>query len=64
MEGLNGLINLETFHEISLDEYLCLQDHSAPMAPPSMCVLNIKHDENGHPVRAKSRIVVLGNMEA
>mmetsp|Transcript_14188 Transcript_14188/g.20774 ORF Transcript_14188/g.20774 Transcript_14188/m.20774 type:complete len:152 (-) Transcript_14188:134-589(-) len=29
-----------------------------------MCVLNIKHNENGNPVQAKSRIVVLGNMEA
>eukprot|EP00957_Ditylum_brightwellii_P053161 4030877-Ditylum_brightwellii.AAC.1 len=29
-----------------------------------MCVLSIKHDEQGRPVHAKSRIVVLGNMEA
>ena len=29
-----------------------------------MCVLVIKTDENGHPDRAKSRIVVLGNLEA
>mmetsp|Transcript_28684 Transcript_28684/g.41695 ORF Transcript_28684/g.41695 Transcript_28684/m.41695 type:complete len:109 (+) Transcript_28684:1387-1713(+) len=28
-----------------------------------MCILNVKHDENGTPVHAKSRIVVLGNME-
>eukprot|EP00957_Ditylum_brightwellii_P207196 15351930-Ditylum_brightwellii.AAC.1 len=64
MEELNGLIKLGTFHEISLDEYHCLQDHGAPKALPSMFVLNIKHDENGYPVRTKSRIVVLCNMEA
>eukprot|EP00957_Ditylum_brightwellii_P175123 13333451-Ditylum_brightwellii.AAC.1 len=64
MEELNGLIKLGNFHEISLDEYHCLQDCGAPKALPSMYVLNIKHDENGHPVRAKSRIVVLSNMEA
>ena len=28
-----------------------------------MCVLVIKHDKNGKPDRAKSRIVVLGNYE-
>jgi len=32
-------------------------------ALPSMCVLVIKHDKDGNPVRAKSRIVVLGNHE-
>eukprot|EP00957_Ditylum_brightwellii_P104759 7984632-Ditylum_brightwellii.AAC.1 len=63
MEELNGLIKLGTFHEISLDEYCRLCDRGAPKALPSMCVLNIKHNKHGNPVRAKSRIVVLGNME-
>ena len=30
---------------------------------PCMTVLTVKRDELGHPVRAKSRIVVLGNLE-
>jgi hypothetical protein len=64
MEELNGLIKLGTFHEISLDEYRRLRNKGAPKALPSMCVLNVKHNENGNPVRTKSRIVVLGNMEA
>eukprot|EP00957_Ditylum_brightwellii_P009994 754011-Ditylum_brightwellii.AAC.1 len=64
MEELNGLITLGTFNEISLDEYRQLRNKGTPKALPSMCVLNVKHDENGNPVQAKSRIVVLGNMEA
>jgi hypothetical protein len=28
-----------------------------------MCVLVIKHDKNGNPLRAKSRILVLRNFE-
>jgi hypothetical protein len=28
-----------------------------------MCVLVIKHDKDGRPLQAKSRIVVLGNFE-
>eukprot|EP00957_Ditylum_brightwellii_P068597 5208134-Ditylum_brightwellii.AAC.1 len=64
MEELNDLIKLGTFHEISLDEYHQLRDRGAPKALPSMCVSNIKHDENGNPVRAKNRIIFLGNMEA
>eukprot|EP00957_Ditylum_brightwellii_P165870 12628642-Ditylum_brightwellii.AAC.1 len=59
MEELNGLIKLGTFHEISLDEYQQLCDKGAPKALPSMCVLNVKHNENGNPVQAKSRIIVL-----
>eukprot|EP00957_Ditylum_brightwellii_P084673 6438569-Ditylum_brightwellii.AAC.1 len=64
MEELNGLIKLGTFYEISLAEYRQLRDRGAPKALPSMCVLNIKHGEHGNSVQAKSRIVVLGNMEA
>lgn len=35
----------------------------APKAIPTMCVLTVKTDENLNPDRAKSRIVVLGNLE-
>eukprot|EP00957_Ditylum_brightwellii_P089867 6844003-Ditylum_brightwellii.AAC.1 len=64
MEELNSLIKLGTFHEISLDEYCQLRNRGALKGLPSMCVLNIKHNKNGNPVQAKSRIIVLGNMEA
>jgi hypothetical protein len=35
----------------------------APKAIPTMCILTIKKDENLFPLRAKSRIVALGNLE-
>ena len=34
-----------------------------PKATPSMCVLVVKNDKDGKPLRAKSRIVVLGSFE-
>ncbi len=34
-----------------------------PHAIPTMCILSIKKDEMLNPLRAKSRIVVLGNHE-
>lgn len=40
-----------------------MREKGGPKALPSMCVLTIKRDENLLPLRAKSRIVVLGNHE-
>jgi hypothetical protein len=50
-----------TFPKITLGEYRALREKGAPKAIPTMCVLTIKKDEQLMPLRAKSRIVVLGN---
>ena len=62
-EEKQSLLDVNTFKVISLDEYRRLRQSGAPQAIPSMCVLVIKTDEHGLPDRAKSRIVVLGNLE-
>jgi hypothetical protein len=63
-EEKSSLIDVDTFNVITLDQYRRLRELGAPQAIPSMYVLVIKTDENGRPDRAKSRIVVLGNLEA
>ena len=64
-EEKNGLLENDTYVEISLQEYRRLRrlPKSVPRAIPSMCVMTIKRDKNMAPDRAKSRIVVLGNLE-
>ena len=64
-EEKNGLKDNATYVEISLQEYRRLRrlPKSVPKAIPSMCVMTIKRDEHMNPDRAKSRIVVLGNLE-
>ena len=57
------LMDVDTYQVITLDEYHALWQNGAPQAIPSMCVLVIKNNETGKPDRAKSRIVVLGNLE-
>ena len=52
-----------TFQWITLGKYRAIQENGCPQAIPTMCVLTIKKDENLLPLRAKSRIVVLGNHE-
>jgi hypothetical protein len=52
-----------TFERLTLGQYRAYREKGAPRAIPSMCVLTIKKDENLLPLRAKSRIVVLGNHE-
>jgi hypothetical protein len=59
-----SLIDVDTFKVITLDHYRRLCAIGAPQAIPSMCALVIKTDEHGQPDQAKSRIVVLGNLEA
>jgi hypothetical protein len=52
------------YEKISKKRYLQLRRSGRiGKALPSMCVLVIKHDKDGNPIRAKSRIVVLGNFE-
>ena len=62
-EEKNSIQSLGTYQKLSLAEYRALREKGAPRAIPSMCVLTIKKDESMLPVRAKSRIVVLGNHE-
>ena len=65
LEEKQGLRECNTYEEITLQEYrrLCRLPKAVPKAIPTMCVLTIKRDENMVPDRAKSRIVVLGNLE-
>ena len=65
MEEKEGLIANDNYVEISLQEYhrLCRLPKGVLKAIPSMCVMTIKQDEHLAPDRAKSRIVVLGNLE-
>jgi hypothetical protein len=62
-EEKNGVVELGTFKRLTLGEYRALQEKGASKAIPTMCVLNIKKDEQLLPLWAKSRIVVLGNWE-
>ncbi len=63
IKTFGSLLDVDTFCVINLDEYRKLRLCGAPQAIPSMCVLVIKMDEHGQPDRAKSCIVVLGNLE-
>jgi hypothetical protein len=58
-----GIESLGTFKRLTLGEYRALREKGAPKAIPTMCVLTIKKDEHLMPLRAKSRIIVLGNRE-
>ncbi len=58
-----GVKSLGTFRKISLGKYRTLREKGVPKAIPTMCILTIKKDENLLPLRAKSRIVLLGNHE-
>ena len=62
-EEKRGIQDLDTYKKITLGEYRALREKGAPRAIPTMCVLTIKKDEQLRPLRAKSRIVVLGNHE-
>ena len=62
-EEKSGIESQDTYVKIGLPEYRALRAKGVPKAIPTMCVLNIKKDEMLNPLRAKSRIVVLGNHE-
>ena len=63
-EEKQGLIDHEVYDNISRIHYLSLKRAGKiPKAIPSMCVLVVKNDKDGKPLRAKSRIVVLGKFE-
>ncbi len=60
-EEKSGIQSQDTYNKITLAEYCTLRAKGAPRAFPRMCILSIKKDEMLNPLRAKSRIVVLGN---
>jgi hypothetical protein len=64
-EEYDGLAGLDTFEEISKEAYQALiaKHGEAARAKPTMNLFTVKKDKDGNPVRAKSRIVVLGNLE-
>jgi hypothetical protein len=61
-EEYNGLVAIDTFTTINRADLAASDFIGKPM--PMMCVPTIKTDEFHNPVRAKSRIVVLGNLES
>lgn len=64
-EELDGLDEHETMTAITEEEYqkLIKKHGETAKAIPTMNVFTIKYDKKGAPVRAKSRIVALGNLE-
>jgi hypothetical protein len=61
-EEYDGLVTNDTFDIISEEEYHHLRQIHGIQAIPTMCTFVVKHT-NGVPTRAKSRIIVLGNLE-
>ena len=63
-EKKQGLIDHEVYEKISKNQYLDLRrDENIPKENPSTCISVVKNDKDGKPLRAKYRIVVLGNSE-
>ena len=62
-EETDALKDANTFTVIDLARYRELRKAGAPRAIPTMCVLVIKPNEKFEPDRAKSRVVVLGNLD-
>ena len=59
-----GIIDHEVYEKITRKQYLALRRAGKiPKAIPSMCVLLVKNNKYGKPLRAKSQIVVMGNFE-
>eukprot|EP00558_Chaetoceros_sp_UNC1202_P009040 CAMPEP_0197232302 /NCGR_PEP_ID=MMETSP1429-20130617/152_1 /TAXON_ID=49237 /ORGANISM="Chaetoceros sp., Strain UNC1202" /LENGTH=1842 /DNA_ID=CAMNT_0042690279 /DNA_START=1 /DNA_END=5529 /DNA_ORIENTATION=- len=61
-EEYDGLANLPAWEVIDESEYNRIK-HLVGSILPTMAVSTIKSDENGNPVRAKYRIVALGNLD-
>ena len=62
-EEFFGLKDNECFEIISEEEYQQIYRSTGKRAIPSMAVFTVKKDSSGKPLRAKSRIVVLGNKD-
>ncbi len=57
-----GLVDIDTWETISEDEYNNMK-HLYKGLMPTMAISVIKYDGDGNPVRAKYRIVALGNLD-
>ena len=63
-EEKQGIIDHEVNNKISKSQYFALKRAGKiPKAIPFMCALVMKNNKDGKPLRAKSRIVVLGKFE-
>lgn len=62
-EEKDSIQAMNTYRKITLGEYRALREKGAPRAIPTMYVLAVKKNKSLMPVRAKLRIVVLGNHE-
>jgi hypothetical protein len=60
-EEKDGIEFLDTYVMITVAEYCAVCKKGAPCTIPTMCVITIKKDEMMNQLRAKFRIVVLGN---
>ena len=58
----DGLTNIETWETISDEEYQNMK-HLYKGIMPTMAIATIKYDGDGKPIRAKYRIVALGNLD-
>ena len=58
----DGLKNIDTWEMISEDEYQNMR-HLYKGVMPTMAIATIKYDGQGNPIRAKYRIVALGNLD-
>ena len=58
----DGLKNIDTWETISEEEYQRMR-HLYKGIMPTMAIATIKYDGDGKPVRAKYRIVALGNLD-
>ena len=58
----DGLRDIDTWEMITEDEYQNMR-HLYKGVMPTMAIATIKYDGNGNPVRAKYRIVALGNLD-
>jgi len=61
-EEYDGLQKNPTWLTLTQDEFNKIK-HTVNGILPSMAISTIKYDSNGHPERAKYRIVALGNMD-
>ena len=61
-EEYEGLVNIDSWEMITENDYQALK-HTYKGVMPTMAIATIKRDGDGNPVRAKYRIVALGNLD-
>jgi dUTPase len=62
MSEYNGLVDIQTWETITEAQYQSMK-HLYQGIMPTMAISTIKYDGAGNPVRAKYRIVALGNLD-